>query len=477
MYLLHRTYNRKCTLLRDVQREQISDIVQVHEALTSQTPSITQVVLPNRFVDSLPFVDNTFTTTNLMMLWLFCAWVLRVCWGYTTSFAYATCLYTARCSGYRWARTSRFLSRPIHMVERLISKGWSYIRLMYPVRRGKTDCTIQEYTPNDIGNITNMNASMLSSEGHDVKVVADRDLGPTDKGGLEIGSGASGLGCSEELGTVISYSVNGTTHNDSAIDEMSFMTVKLDKKMLVETVPYIYEPSAIESHTDDDGVVLVHYKDTISGKVRYTTLKHRQAHLLPKLHHIGVQNVVVADVSLFPKNTEPIVRGLTQLLPTSFSCQDDPNMYVKMMYDIRKLVSVKPDFGKYLKCVLEYMYTNFEYDATASCSPISIRDVYEGFTKFNVSRFRSDICHAISSNKFIVYLMYLGFEVQDNKLMHRRRVQAQKRITIAPSVALDKLKPNSTYHLKKNVGLRSVPPVDYKTCSPWNQVDFGKHTE
>lgn len=468
-------------ILRDI--DAIDTVMDLHAAFLGTKPKVQYISLPRSFVDTLGFEHNTVHMPIWMLYALFTRWALisivYILWIATSRFTHRTCVLiwsacpTCRCPAIKLpVCVSGRMNALAIVCARHANIMVSWMQIMYRLCAWK-------YAMWSRKNISNNHVvNILHNERVDdgcMTTKAWRDDVQTDilhdAARYTASSSRNDTMLPEDHNCFDPYfyiegsDVNEINHSGNcklAQPGNSRCTAfnKDAATVFFETVPFVYDVEPVESHTRADGVVLVRF--SLSGSpMRYTTIQYKHLRYLSDLPKIGLKNIVVKDVSLYPDTTKDIVHVIANMAHVP-----DVNAHVKVLYDVRKLVSRKPDYGRYLKCVLEYMYANYEYDAS-NATQISLRDVYEDFTTFNVRKFRSELCHYVSANKFVVYLMYLGFDVKDKDLHYRKRTNDQQCVSIAPNVSLDKVKPNTSYRVKKNVDLRAVPKVDFHVVSPW----------
>jgi len=236
-------------------------------------------------------------------------------------------------------------------------------------------------------------------------------------------------------------------------------TMPFNKKQTTYDVfPIQYEPSSIVE--DKNAVFLVKYTDA-AEVMKYCMLPYECNKLLPDLQAYGLEVVRLKDAVLFPKEVKKIVYDVIRNLHI-----DDQDMYLSVLYNLRKMLLEKVDYGTYLKSVLEFMYVNYEY--ASSAKPIPIRELYTKFTTHNTYTLKSEVSHMVSCNKFEIILQYLGFEVRSGQVYSRAHVGEPKKLQFGAKLTThDKIKKNTSYWTKKVVQLRREPNVANKTLSPW----------
>ena len=182
-------------------------------------------------------------------------------------------------------------------------------------------------------------------------------------------------------------------------------------------------------------------------------------------------NIDIKDILLFPKEHEGFISSILQHRNVS-----NDEEYIRLMYSIRKILSQKPDFGKNIRYVLEFLYSVYEFSNTLSTS-LPLENVYDDFIKYCTYNFCFEMGQAISPDKLYVILEYLGVYIVDGRIQHRKKridstgdsfMYYKRNVHIAQSMSFDKIKPNTSYRFKKTLQLRTEPKVAYYQSSVWN---------
>ena len=218
----------------------------------------------------------------------------------------------------------------------------------------------------------------------------------------------------------------------------------------------------------DDYVLCVRF---ISNDIPQTIiLPSRLYSYVTNIKSIGL-NIDIKDILLFPKEHEGFISSILQHRNVS-----NDEEYIRLMYSIRKILSQKPDFGKNIRYVLEFLYSVYEFSNTLSTS-LPLENVYDDFIKYCTYNFCFEMGQAISPDKLYVILEYLGVYIVDGRIQHRKKridstgdsfMYYKRNVHIAQSMSFDKIKPNTSYRFKKTLQLRTEPKVAYYQSSVWN---------
>lgn len=248
--------------------------------------------------------------------------------------------------------------------------------------------------------------------------------------------------------------------NDVGVEPSDGFTLNFHKKSVTcDSFPIQYEPFKIIE--DKNAVFLVKYADTTTDTIKYCMIPYEGSKILATLPAYGVNGIDLKDAVLFPNNVKKMVFDIIKNVQI-----DDQDMYLNVLYTLRKMLIEKIEYGTYLKSVLEFMYVNYTYDPAAK--PIPIRDLYTDFTIYNTRTLKLEVSHMVSCNKFEIILQYLGFEVKSGQVHSRARASEPKALQFGVKATThDTIKKNTSYWTKKVLQLRREPTVVNKQVSPW----------
>lgn len=220
--------------------------------------------------------------------------------------------------------------------------------------------------------------------------------------------------------------------------------------------------------------MLIRYNIKGNTKSLYTLIPYDLYMSINNLSYIGLDYIEISDAILFPENSVKMIHNILQTY-------EDKNIdfyeHIKLTYDIRKMICDKPDYGRNIRYVLDFMYNVYSFNQNnkqENSSCISLTEVYEDFEKYSTMNFCFEICRDIPPEKFIAIAKYNGFHIKDGKLYDRKKIcnfSVYKRTyDIAPLILHmhEKIRFNTSYRTKRNLQFRSEPNVFYKVKTPWN---------
>jgi hypothetical protein len=246
--------------------------------------------------------------------------------------------------------------------------------------------------------------------------------------------------------------------------------IDLDKESIANNEQFNKEMLEIDKQYDTHGrCYLVKYHTSQNKDSQFTVIPAVLHKYMYKLPTYGINDVKVDDVVCFPDNNNAefictILRNMKN---------SDMHTYVNTLYNIRKTMIDKVDYGKYIKSVTEYMYKH--YDSCYNEDGVDVFDMYKEYVDFNHKLFRNTLLHIVDMSKFVLFLKYLGYIVKDYKVLHIRVLEQPRDVNLGIVYSLaDADAHRNKYRQKKLLQLRRVPNVYFRPVSPWNMstVDF-----
>jgi hypothetical protein len=183
-----------------------------------------------------------------------------------------------------------------------------------------------------------------------------------------------------------------------------------------------------------------------------------------------IKNIEIKFIAQFPIN------DLTYSLCNYYFSDNLPdlNTYLNTLllkvYTIYKFLNGKNN-GTVIKSVIEFLYSNYEYDFESS---ISIQDVYENYCSENCNKFRFSLNIFVDITRFYDILKYIFCEINDNKILNIKKRSEKIKLNLEFDSKL-KTMLRTPYIKQKTYQLRSEPVCIGFKVSPWNEsshVDY-----
>lgn len=242
--------------------------------------------------------------------------------------------------------------------------------------------------------------------------------------------------------------------------------------------------SGTENIINDNITMFIRYSILNDIRPKYTIIPYKYypyLHMHSQFSKFGeICNITIEDMVLFPNDCVKIVESIASVILDKYDKNIDDTMtkYISKLYDIRKLVCMKPDYGRNVRYILEFMYNVYTYDINEENNGIPLAKVYEDFENYGTWNFTFEIMRDIPPEKFEVIARYLGFHIKDSKLYDRKKRGTgfgvyKRKIEIAPSITHEKIKSNTSYRAKRNLQFRSEPIIEYVSNFPWVTSSHG----
>lgn len=168
----------------------------------------------------------------------------------------------------------------------------------------------------------------------------------------------------------------------------------------------------------DDDVYTAIVRLKVSGTCRMAVMTYDELMYMYK-HADFFDDVNVLDVVMIPSRKQISPKILSFYGIESI---ENDEYFLRFTYDIRKLAGTTPRpshcKNRAAKKIMEYMYNNYEFAADRDAAGISYGDVYDEISQHGSYENVADV------------LGWLGYMVKDGKVMHLRRRDEAKDVSI-----------------------------------------------
>lgn len=178
--------------------------------------------------------------------------------------------------------------------------------------------------------------------------------------------------------------------------------------------------------------------------------------ILNKLCKYGIDDIFIKDVTFYPDQTN--ISVLKEFL-TNVNNNKDNQYYIYSLYQLRKLLysPISKDVHKrHVKDIIKYIHNDYVYEYNSS---VSLSDLYLRFIML-------DTCKTdISFLDFIDILKYLGYHIKDRHVLYIKNLPNNNQNNIFKPKTF-----NGFIDLKpKNLQLRVEPKINVDpSVSPWH---------
>lgn len=245
---------------------------------------------------------------------------------------------------------------------------------------------------------------------------------------------------------------------------------------------------------------LVQLYSNNKGKHEYMFIPERLLKYFNSLSSIGLSNINITDVVSFPADTkeEFVLAGCNAI-------NQNIKEYILMLYNLRKFTIPKIHHSSFIRNVYEFIYSHYEFRysqqwmrnpvsfdsagwelgmdngeiknfasilgySASSCEYIRLHDMYSEYEVYNKSKFRFEILIIVTFQVFVEILYYMGYIIQDSKVMHLQKLEERKDVKLGIVYNMERHIRNKYYKTKNLSFTREIPnisPDDITMISPW----------